>query len=107
VTVRILLVAALFAPIVHAADSEVQRQLLQRDQQQLELNLRMQQQQSRALNPPANHAADVELRLQERDRRQRLRQDLEQESRERAVRDAAIPPNDATQALRQREDARR
>lgn len=104
----VLLSTALWtACVVHAADTEVQRQLLQRDRQQIELNLRMQQQQSRALNPPPNPSADFQLRLQERDRQQRLREELDQEARERAARDAAIAPNDAQRAIRQREDAAR
>ncbi|HEX2828742.1 MAG TPA: hypothetical protein VHP37_20480 [Burkholderiales bacterium] len=104
---RALFAALLCAPAVYAADSEVQRQLLQRDRQQLELGLRMQQQQSRAIAPPSNHSADFQSRLQDRDRQQRLREELEHEARERAARDVAIPPGDATRALRRREDAQR
>jgi hypothetical protein len=105
---RMTVCAALFAAAcAHAADSEVQRQLLQRDQQQIELNLRMQQQQSRALAPPASPSADFQSRMQDRDRRQRLREELEQDARERAARDLATPPGDAARAIRRREDAAR
>ena len=101
------LLAVLAVPPGYAADpgADVQRLIRDREQQHIELRLRMQQQQNRALNPPASHAADFQLRQVEKDQQQRLREQLELEAREREAREAG--PTEATRALRPVEDAPR
>jgi hypothetical protein len=68
-----------------ALESDVQRQILQREQSQTELRLKMQQQQERALNPPLSSSADSQRRTLERDQQQRLEQFQERRSREQAA----------------------
>lgn len=68
------------------ANTDVQRQLQIRDQQQMELRLKMQQQLERATRPPRTPSADLRLRQLDRDQQQRLRQLHEQQTR------AMVPP---------------
>lgn len=72
--------AALFTTAATAAD-DVQRQLQQREIQQLELRLKMQQQADRAAQPPTTPAANLIQRQVERDQLQRLQQLQDQEAR--------------------------
>lgn len=81
-----------------ALESDVQRQILQREQSQTELRLKMQQQQERAASPPQSSAADSQRRMLERDQQQRLQQFQERQAREQL---APAPAGDA-----QREVAR-
>lgn len=67
------------------AVSDVQRLQQQRDQQQLELLLKMQQQRDRAIRPAPNATADFKTRQLERDQQQRQQQLLEQQSRSSAM----------------------
>lgn len=55
-----------------AADSEVQRQLQQREQHQTELRLKMQQQLDRAMQPRQGPSFEVRRRQLEREQQQRL-----------------------------------
>ena len=79
-----------------AAEVDVQRQLLQREQGQAELRLKMQQQQERASTPPQSPSADFQRRTLERDQQQRFR-----EFQERQAREALAPPaaNDVQQNI--------
>ena len=67
------------------AVSDVQRLQQQRDQQQLELLLKMQQQRDRAVRPAPNGAAELQSRQLERDQQQRQQQLLDQQSRSATV----------------------
>jgi hypothetical protein len=71
---------ALGASSAGAAD-EVQRQLQQREAQQMELRLKMQQQVDRAVQPPQSPAAVTQQRQLERDQLQRLQQAQDREMR--------------------------
>jgi hypothetical protein len=77
------LALGLFAAPASAADagSDVQRLLQQRDQQETELRLRMQQQQDRAVRPPPDAGSDFRRQQLERDQQQRQQQSLDLESR--------------------------
>lgn len=68
---------------LHAGEvaNDVQRLQQQRDQQQIELRLKMQQQRDRAMWPAPNAAADFQSRQLERDQQQRQQQLLEQQYR--------------------------
>lgn len=75
-----------------AADvaADVQRLQQRRDQQQMELRLKMQQQQNLAAWPSPDPASDLQRRQLERDQLQRQQQLLEQQSRS-----AGVPGNSA------------
>jgi len=92
--------AALGTVRAHAAD-DVKRQLQQRELQQLELRLKMQQQIDRAAQPAQSPAADLRARQVERDQQQRLQQSHDQEVR------SAIPPAPAGATAAQGESERR
>jgi len=81
----IVCVCLLIVPGAFAADNGVRRQLQQREQQQLELRLKMQQHADRATQSPPNPSADVHQRTLERDQQQRLQQLHEQQLRESAA----------------------
>jgi hypothetical protein len=80
VTAAILALA--MSSVCAAAVEDVQRQIQQREQSQLELRLKMQQQHDRALQQPANPAADQQQRMLQREQQQRLQQLQERQSRE-------------------------
>jgi hypothetical protein len=63
------------------ANTDIQRQLQQRDQQQMELRLKMQQQLDRSTRPPQTPSADLRMRQLDRDQQQRLQQLHEQQTR--------------------------
>jgi hypothetical protein len=65
-----------------ALESDVQRQILQREQSQTELRLKMQQQQERALSPPQSSSVDSRRRMLERDQQQGLQQFQDRQARE-------------------------
>jgi hypothetical protein len=90
-SLRIALLLAAFgvSSTCTALESDVQRQILQREQSQAELRLKMQQQQERGLNPPQSPSADVQRRMLERDQHQRLQQFQERQAREQATPAAA------------------
>lgn len=69
---------------------DMQRLQQQRDQQQLELLLKMQQQRDRAMRPAPNAAAEFQSRQLERDQQQRQQQLLEQQSRSAATPGAGV-----------------
>jgi hypothetical protein len=73
-------VLALCAQPVGAAD-DVQRQIQQREQQQMELRLKMQQQVDRAAQPPQSSSAALRQRQLERDQQQRLQQSHDRDMR--------------------------
>lgn len=77
----ILTCAAALGAVKATAADDVQRQLQQREFQQLELRLKMQQQIDRAAQPPQTPAADLRQRQRERDQQQRLQQSNDQEVR--------------------------
>ena len=97
------LVCAL-APVAGAAsDAHVQRQVLELEQQQNELRLKMQQQRDRATRPPSSPSADFQRRQVERDQQQRLQQLHEQQSRATVAPDGSNAPDAAPrEAERQR-----
>ena len=64
-----------------ASADDVQRQIQQRENQQMELQLRMQQQMDRASQPPQSPAAGLRQRQLERDQQQRLQQSHDREMR--------------------------
>jgi hypothetical protein len=78
----LLPVVALCAASTCIAADDVQRQLLQREQSQTELRLKMQQQQERALRPPQSPSSDFQQRTLDRDQQQRFQQLQERETRE-------------------------
>jgi len=61
-------------PVRSADATDVQRQLQQRDQQQMELRLKMQQQLDRAARPGQAPSGELRLRQLDRDQQQRLQQ---------------------------------
>jgi len=69
-----------------ATTDDVQRQLLQREQSQTELRLKMQQQRDRAVQPPLTPREDVQRRNLEAEQQQRLG-----ELQERQAREAIVP----------------
>jgi len=79
--------ACFIAGVVHAADSDLDVQRLQqlRDQQQIELRLKMQQHQDRALHPAPTPSAEQQRLYADRDQQQRQRELHEQQSRELSV----------------------
>ena len=79
-----------------ALESDVQRQILQREQSQAELRLKMQQQQERGVNPPQSPSADMQRRMLERDQQQRLQQFQERQAREQAT---PAAPGDAQREI--------
>jgi hypothetical protein len=79
-----------------ALDSDVQRQILQREQSQTDLRLKMQQQQERGLNPPPTPSADVQRRMLERDQQQRLHQFQGRQARDEAT---LAAPGDAQREI--------
>jgi hypothetical protein len=82
------------------ANTDVRRQLQSRDQQQMELRLKMQQQLERAMRPPRTPSADLRMRQLDRDQQQRLQQLHEQQTR------AMAPPVAAAQMRRDLEQQR-
>jgi hypothetical protein len=96
---------AQLAPAADAA-SDVQRMLQQREQQQRELRLKMQQQQDRAIRPPPDAASDFRLRQLERDQQQRQRQDFDIDSREAASRAQGPGSREADRAFTESQAAR-
>ena len=96
--------ACALAPLTaEASDAHVQRQVLEREQQQNELRLKMQQQRDRATRPPSSPSADFQRRQVEREQQQRLQQLHEQQSRATVAPDASNTPEAAArEADRQR-----
>ena len=64
-----------------AATDDVQRQLLQREQSQTELRLRMEQQRERAAQPAQTPREDVQRRMLEAEQQQRLGELQERQTR--------------------------
>jgi hypothetical protein len=87
-----------------AAADDVQRQLQQRELQQLELRLKMQQQLDRAAQPHQTPGAELRQRQVERDQQQRLQQLQDQEAR-RAIAPAPAGAGDGQGAIEQRRAA--
>jgi hypothetical protein len=76
----VLLLASSGAPAGEPG-SDLQRLQIQRDQQQLELGLKMQQQQERAMRPAPNPALELQRRQFERDQLQRQQQFFDEQTR--------------------------
>lgn len=93
-------VFALSAQLANAADSgaDMHRLQQQREQQQTELRLKMQQQQDSALRPPQNPAVDLQRRQLERTQLERQMQLHERQSR------AGIAPHPAVSEAREKAD---
>ncbi len=79
--VGFVIAVVMMAPPIRGAETDVQRQLQLREQQQTELRLRMQQQLDRSSRPMQTPSADLQSRTLERDQQQRLQQFSDQQLR--------------------------